>query len=182
MRLFIAVTIPQNIKESIVEAIKPLGRLNCDAKWVELQNIHITLKFLGETPEELLEKIKAIMQHIAGGYHVVYAQLTEFGFFPDARRPRVFFITTDNEAFLKHIADALEENLEKLGFKKENRFRAHVTLARFKTFQSNDIFAQTVKRIHVTEGFPISAITLFKSTLGFTGPTYEEVFTAHFKS
>lgn len=181
MRLFIAVSIPQEIKESVVEALKPLKHLILDAKWVELKNIHVTLKFLGETPEELLEKIKTIMQQIADGFHPVNAQLTEFGFFPDARRPRVFFIAMDNEEILKRLADALEENLKKLGFEKENRFQAHATLARFKTFRNNDAFAQTLKNIHVAGGFPISSMTLFKSTLGPAGPAYQELFTAHFK-
>lgn len=139
MRLFIALNLPADIKAHLQQTQDILKKCAVEAKWVETKNLHITLKFLGEIKEESkTEKIKEIIA--AGGrrFNSISVSLTNFGFFPNENRPRVFFIATDKEDSLKNIADFLEDKLEPLGFAKENRFKSHITLARLKSPKNID--------------------------------------------
>ncbi|MBU2103141.1 MAG: RNA 2',3'-cyclic phosphodiesterase, partial [Candidatus Omnitrophica bacterium] len=144
--------------------------------------IHMTVKFLGETREELLSGIKTTLKQVSAGHAALHAQLTEFGFFPDTRRPRIFYIGTDNELALRNIAYEIEENLEVLGFKQENRFRAHLTLARFKSDHNLPRFHEKLKSVKVTGTIPVTALGLVKSTLSRTGPTYETLWETPLKN
>ncbi|MDD5194120.1 MAG: RNA 2',3'-cyclic phosphodiesterase [Candidatus Omnitrophica bacterium] len=177
MRLFIAITIPDEIKEKIIKATETFKRVCPDAKWVKAENIHMTLKFLGEVEEKLLEEIQKVITQTAfcSSFTV---KLTHFGFFPSEKNPRVFFIATDKEEILKGMADNLEENLEKLGFPKEKRFLPHLTLARFREAKNIEALKSAVHRSAVEGSFTIEAITLYKSTLKKDGPVYENIFRA----
>lgn len=182
MRLFIAIDIPQAFKRTISAAIEPLKHCGLNATWVAQENIHMTVKFLGETHREMLDDIKEAMSAVSARHTSLNAQLTGFGFFPDNRRPRVFYIGTNHEIVLRSIAYEIEENFEELGFAKENRFRAHLTLARFKSPDNLPRLLEKLKNIRVAGTIPIAALTLFKSTLKPSGPVYETLYTAPFKS
>lgn len=176
MRLFIAIDLPIFIKSKLEDIINKLKKTNIDAKWVESKNIHITLKFLGETPQEKVEKIKKIIENVSNDYKVLELNLKNFGFFPNETNPKVFFISTDKEDKLRDIAKRLENSLENLGYLKEERFSSHITLARLKSKKNIDTLKKELKNIKVEEKFYIEEIALFKSTLTPLGPIYEKIF------
>lgn len=136
MRLFIAIEIPENIKEFLLKIIPinlPLDGVNV----VQKQNLHITLKFLGEVEESLIPDIKETLKSISGEFSAFTLKITRPGVFPDKFKPRVIWIGTENTDTLKTIAKRIDENLHKYGFEKEQReFKAHITLARVKNFQN----------------------------------------------
>jgi 2'-5' RNA ligase len=176
MRTFIAIDLPSYIKEKIYNITEIFKGCNLNAKWVEKDNFHMTLKFLGEIEEKKLEGIKKIIEIVANKFHNFEINLKEFGFFPNEKNPRVFFLSTDKEEALKTIATNLEEELENIGFPKENRFKSHITLARFKSRKNLDCLKRKIKEVAIQEKFTINGITLFKSTLTKYGPIYEEIF------
>ncbi|UCC94996.1 MAG: RNA 2',3'-cyclic phosphodiesterase [Candidatus Omnitrophota bacterium] len=176
MRTFIAVDLPQHIKEKIAQIETSLKECQVHAKWVNPNNCHLTLKFLGEVTEEQVGDIKNAIDDVAACQESVEVQLESFGFFPNQKRPRVFFVSINQEAILKNIARMLEERLESIGFSKEKRFKSHITLARFKGIKNIDCLKREMKEIPLGEVFTIDAITLFRSTLTSTGPLYAEIF------
>ena len=165
MRLFIAIDLPDNLKEKINQSIKILRKCDIDAKWVQDKNLHLSLKFLGETDQEKLAEIKKIINLTAQEYQEIELYTESFGFFPNEIRPRVFFLGTDKGEELKRIAVSLEGRLEKLGFIKENRFAPHITLARLKSIKNISGLKSELKNISVKEKIPVSEIALFQSIL-----------------
>ncbi|MEI8349211.1 MAG: RNA 2',3'-cyclic phosphodiesterase [Candidatus Omnitrophota bacterium] len=181
MRLFIAIDLPDEIKQKLALLIKGFTKYDLDAKWVQDKNLHLSLKFLGEVTEEKIAEIQKVIKEAADWSSCLEATLNNFGFFPNEKHPRVFFVATNREEELKHIAMKLEDALEKLGFAKENRFTSHITLARLKSTKNIEALKNELKKVSVQEKMPVKEIVLFKSTLKPTGPVYERIFSAAMK-
>ncbi|OPX30036.1 MAG: 2'-5' RNA ligase [Candidatus Omnitrophica bacterium 4484_171] len=178
MRTFIAIPLPQDIKNYLNSIQAQLKECDVYAKWVNIHNVHMTLKFLGETEEDKIPSIENTINKSTAGLHLLKVNLINFGFFPNERNPRVFFISTDEERTLQKIAYKLEKNLEPLGFNPEYRFRSHITLARLKGKRNIACLAAKSKEIKLDKPFHIKSIILYKSTLTPKGPIYEEIFKA----
>lgn len=178
MRAFIAIDLPVEIKTKFHEKEILFKKYDLAAKWVDARNTHLTLKFLGETGEDKLSAIKKIMASVARQFSPFIVNLTNFGFFPDEKNPRVFFVAIDNHELLKSIVQKLEKELTEMGFPVENKFHPHITLARVKNLKNILCLKETVKKITLSENFEIKKITLFESALTKTGPVYKAIFNA----
>jgi len=176
MRAFIAIDLPERIKNKIAELENDLKKCDLAFRWVKPENLHLTLKFLGDINQEQVSKIKEAITKISGEFAAFQASFNGFGFFPNERRPRIFFISIDKEELLKSIARELEEELETLGFDKENRFKSHITLARIKDLKNIDSLKAKIKNTQLDEKLPADAIILYKSTLTKEGPIYGKIF------
>ncbi len=182
MRLFIAIDVGKHIQSLLADIQNTLKKCNLAAKWVQPHNIHLTLKFLGEVEENKVANVKNVINTVTGNFSPFTIHLKEFGFFPTERNPRVFFVSTDNEERLKLIAYSLEETMEQLGFRREQRFRSHITLARLKSRKNIDCLIQKIKNIHPEGEIEVKEISLYKSTLTPHGPVYERLTSAPLKS
>ena len=182
MRTFIALPISEDTKNLLGNIENTLKHIPLNAKWVKPENLHITLKFIGEIGEEKIEEIKGIIKEIGGSFSKLKVSLKEFGFFPTKSNPKVFFISTDKEEILGEIADRLEDKMERLGIKKEHRFRSHITLARLKSRRNIDQLQREIRDLKLTHSFSINSIVLFKSTLTKFGPIYEEIFKIYLRN
>lgn len=174
MRTFIGVEIPDDQKKIVVNSIQEFKRLNLPVKWVEYENLHITLKFLGEIDENKLIQILPVLSSISNRTRSFTMQLENFGCFPAIRNPRVLWIGISQGSDESiSLASDLENSLVKYGFKKENKkFHPHLTIGRIRTFcKVDDIINRTIK----TESFNINELILFKSTLLSAGPIYEKI-------
>jgi len=132
-RLFIAVELPSDLKQRIKDMATVLrGRDLGGFRWVRPDNIHLTLKFLGETPAERLPEITAAMVVAVGGIEPFILKLGKLGVFPSMRRPRVFWLGLDeNLEQLIELQAKLQTALKAIGFAEErDRFVPHLTLAR----------------------------------------------------
>lgn len=174
MRLFIAVEIPEKEKKTIWELISEQKRKNLPIKWVEFENLHITLKFLGEIEEKKLNKILPVLSTISSRTKSFHLCLENLGCFPGIRNPRVLWVgvSKGGDELIK-LATDLEDELYKIGFKKEERkFHPHLTIGRIKTpCNIDDIINQPIK----TDIFDVKEFILFKSTLLPSGPVYERL-------
>ncbi|MCM8773999.1 MAG: RNA 2',3'-cyclic phosphodiesterase [Candidatus Omnitrophica bacterium] len=182
MRTFLAIPLSQNVKDYISEWENDFKCLKLDAKFVDCKNLHITLKFLGEINEDKIQPIKNIVDDVVKTFKPLEVKLVDFGFFPNRNNPRVFFIATDKEEELKKLAYNIEDRLENLGFVKEERFKSHITLARFKSKRDIESLNKIIYNLKLNKSFLIDRIVLFKSMLTPSGPIYEEIFTSIFKS
>ena len=178
MRAFIAFPLPPEIKEKLSAAQLHFKSCDLQAKWVNPENAHLTLKFLGEIDEETVEAVGSTLQRIAQKYKPVTVSLTKFGFFPQEKNPRVLFIATDKEEPLQKIAYDIEAEASRLGFNKEARFRSHITLARLKSKKNLECLKSKMEQTKLSGTFTIGEIVLFRSRLTPEGPIYQEIFKA----
>jgi len=176
MRAFIAIDLPERIQSKVAELENDLKKCDLAFRWVKPENLHLTLKFLGDISQEQVSKIKEAIAKVSGKFAAFETSFNGFGFFPNERKPRVFFISIDKQKLLKSIAGELEEELETLGFEKENRFKSHITLARIKDLKNIESFKAKIKNTCLNEEFPIESITLHKSILTKEGPIYGKIF------
>ncbi|MGB3478979.1 MAG: RNA 2',3'-cyclic phosphodiesterase [bacterium] len=171
MRTFLAVEIPRQIRKKINNFIEEEKSKGLPIKWVKFENLHITLKFLGEIDENKKEEITPAIKELCKKYVRFNMNLQGLGCFPHPGNPRVLWIGVKlGHELLIDIAGELEEKLSQFGFKMEKRFHGHLTIGRIKKFcKVDDILTKTYK----SEVFPVTAITLFKSALTSQGPIYE---------
>lgn len=100
-----------------------------DARWVRPESLHVTLKFIGEMPDEEIERIKSSLRTIVA--EKVEMKIDGYGFFPSARAPRVFWIGIEADSRLPGLASRVQQELAPLDIREEEHaFNAHLTLAR----------------------------------------------------
>lgn len=180
MRLFVAVHLPDEMKEelhaSFSSAVKRRVR---GLRFPPPANVHITLKFLGETDDGLIPALEEALKIVSEKAGPFTMSAGGAGAFPDVRRPRVIWAGVRNgQDKLVELAKAVERALEPLGFEPERRpFRGHITVARVK----NPAAAKAVGEIvAANEGrefgsFEVESFSLVKSELKPDGAVYSDV-------
>ena len=129
MRLFVAVDIEPEIRRRLTAFIAEMHSLAPQARWQDAANLHVTLKFMGETAAEKAERVKQSLAKI--GHPPVEIAFTGCGFFPNERAARVFWAGVDGGDGLVSLAGKVDEAMVQLGFEREQRtFHPHLTLAR----------------------------------------------------
>jgi 2'-5' RNA ligase len=129
MRLFIALDIPQDVRERISAYVERVRSLCADARWARVEGLHVTLKFIGEIPDARVPEITRILAGIkARPFDVTFDNV---GFFPSPRSPRVFWIGVDAGEELPRLAEAVSEAVAAIGIPREDKaYSPHLTLAR----------------------------------------------------
>ena len=176
MRLFIAVELPETVKNAIGEYIDSLRGLINNVKWVAPANLHLTIKFLGEVKEPDIKGISDGVSKTAAEFSPFVMGLSHVGFFPSRRNPRVIWLGADGgEDCLIDLFHDLENHLEELGFDREARtFSPHLTIGRVKRHERTTVPEGLPEFDPVT--FDVNSIALIKSTLTPQGPLYEKLF------
>ncbi|MFI5098835.1 MAG: RNA 2',3'-cyclic phosphodiesterase [Candidatus Acidiferrales bacterium] len=146
MRLFVAIDIPEDVRTTIGALAAKLRPTYRDARWVRIEGLHVTLKFIGETPSEKAAEIKAALASIPPRASIPI-NFRGLGFFPNERRPRVLWVGIETGSELAALAEAVETALGALGFPREERaFSPHLTLARFDTPRGLDALHSAVEK------------------------------------
>src|SRR2546426_241206 len=129
MRAFIAIEIPDDIREAIAETQAKLKNTRAKVSWTKPANIHLTLKFLGEISEEQCAAVQAALTELTTHHSPFTVTVVGAGGFPSARSPRVLWIGCEEPTgVLAALQSEIEAALEKLGFPAEQRgFTAHLT-------------------------------------------------------
>jgi len=146
MRLFVAVHLPQEIRDGLAAVQERLRRLQADVSWVKPANLHITLKFLGETEPKRLGRIGPVLAEVARGmapFSLTVAGVGTFG----GRIPRVVWAgVREGAAPLEALAGAVENGLARAGFPKERRqFTAHFTLGRVRSPRNAEVLLAAIR-------------------------------------
>lgn len=129
MRLFLALDIDEAIRQRIANFIDGVRNFASDARWVTPESLHVTLKFIGEQPEESVASIQRELFTLTALPFKI--RFHEYGFFPTANSARVFWIGIEADPALASLAAAIDDKMAALGIEKENRpFSPHITLAR----------------------------------------------------
>ena len=168
MRLFIAVDLSDELKRYVNSLQQTF-----EAKGTNLaRRFHLTLKFLGETPEEKIPEIKKALSTIS--FDPFTATLSPIGVFPDEKRIRVIWVGAQPEDKFNELSEKVNTVLENL-FPKDTRFYPHITLGRVKFVPDKPALLEKLKQPVEPKEFPVNKIILFKSTLTDEGHVYEEL-------
>ena len=175
-RAFISVDVDSTPK--LMEMEERLRGSGAQLKVVDLDNIHLTLKFLGDTDEALIEDIVDIMARSVKDVKPFTMGLRGTGAFPNPNYMKVIWVGLEGADALITISKTMDRELANLGFKREKRgFRPHITLARVKGPRKKNILAQILKD-YESEEFgtqKVECVRLKKSVLSREGPTYTTV-------
>ena len=164
MRTFISIEFPEEIKEEISKIQNQLPEFK--GKKTEFENLHLTLKFLGEVDERKIEKIKQKLNEIK--IKQFESEINSIGMFSD----RIIWLGIKN---CDELQKEIDERLEGL-FEKEKRFMGHLTIARVKSARDKKKFREDVKKIKVPEiKFAVKNFNLKKSVLTEEKPIYENI-------
>lgn len=182
LRLFIAVRIPDTVKAQIcAEPLSGAALKRPGIRPTPPQNLHLTLHFIGETPETKLPDIDAALERAVGGIAVFRVRLVGGGCFPNRRSPRVFWIGIDSEASqtLCLLAKAIKNELQKAGIGGDPKpFRPHLTIARVgERFDLGQDVGALLKKLDAfnSDPFEINEIVCCASDLSRGKPVYEKV-------
>lgn len=177
MRLFVALELSEAVRAAVRELIGRLERARADLRWVRPEGMHLTLKFIGEVPEEKLEPIRAALGG-ATSPQPVTLDFRELGYFPSERRPRVLWVGVHASDNLPPLAAQIEAALEPLGIEREDRdYAPHLTLGRFKSPKRVDKLQEEIAALPSTEFGRIETdeFFLFQSKLSPTGAQYTKL-------
>ena len=170
IRLFVAVEIPEEIRGALADAVTPVRERFPKARWVPIQNQHVTVKFLGSTYPRLVDWVTGSISTVAGQHAPFLTQLGRLGAFPNARRARVLWAGLDDtERHLERLAAGLDEALAKEFTPEKRAFTAHLTVARF----DPSVVVDPLEVRYESEPFEIDRIVLFRSHLRRPAPMYE---------
>ena len=174
MRLFIAIGFNEIIRKEIELLQKKLSEQIPveNIKWVEPENIHLTIKFLGESSEEKIPEICKAIKKTASAFSGFEITLGTLGIFPNKKFPRVIWQECiDKNKNMINIKNDIEQSLEFLGYKSDRlNFSPHLTLGRLKNFKKK---IDWIKTINVNFQICwIKTIQLVKSELTNAGPIY----------
>ena len=132
-RLFVAVEVPGDVRTMLRQLSQQLKMKSSGAKWTQPEQMHVTLKFIGEVSDEKVSAIRAALRNVHSAAPVDFA-FRGVGFFPDDRRPSTFWCGVEASKNLVPLATDISKSLEPLGIENERRaFVPHLTLARIKS-------------------------------------------------
>ena len=172
------------MRRALWEALEPLRQRpeQLPVKWVRSENIHLSLKFLGDVEETRGEELRTALHRAAGGNsgrepRALTLQITGFGVFPDYHRPHILWAGVMPEPGLELLQHAVEQAFGPLGFPTEARaFRPHITLARSARDAKPRDFTglqELLAEVEFDETVTISHVDLMQSTLKPDGPVYQ---------
>jgi 2'-5' RNA ligase len=172
VRLFVAVDVPQEIKDAIEKDVVDVLRTAVQgARWTRPEGRHLTLEFLGETADERVADITRALRKATKKNRRFETSFEELGGFPTVRRPRVLWTGLGEGADeMRSLAADVNRELEPLGFDPESRpFTPHYTLARF----ARPRVIAELPEVHVPNTkFAVGEIVLFRSQLHPKGARY----------
>jgi len=177
MRAFIAIDLPENIRSTLGRKQSVFRSASPDARWTQLEGTHLTLKFLAEISDRKVREVSESLKKL-GPLEPFAVRVKGFGFFPNGRHPRVFWVGIETSANLIRLAEQVDAAMEGIGFAREDRaFRPHLTLARFREPQAQPALQAAVSREGEQDlgSFEVSQFFLFESKLSPQGAQYLKV-------
>jgi 2'-5' RNA ligase len=176
IRTFIAVDLDKAVRNRTIALQEVLVKTGMEVKWVEPENLHVSLVFLGEVEDRKVVNVCRIVEEVAQKHPCFLMSVATVGCFPNPRRPRVLWVGIGEGAQpLCAIHDELEKPLSKLGYRREERkYSPHITLGRVKSDRPTEKLASELAQHAGWKGgeFQVNEVLVMGSKLTPTGPEY----------
>ena len=171
-RLFVAIDVPDDVRDLVRRAVEPIRTRFPKARWVPLENQHVTVKFLGPTHPDRVVWVIERLERVAGRHAPFSTNAARLGAFPSPRRARVLWVGLDDlDGRSADIARGLDDALAAEFVPEARAFTPHLTVARFEPAVplEDDVAALGVE----SRAFVVDRLTLYRSHLGRPAPRYE---------
>lgn len=179
LRAFIAIDLPQEVKAFLGEVSSRLRGFGGDVKWVRIESIHLTLKFLGNVRREVIPELDAVLKPLFRQQSPIELTVKGLGAFPGLGKARVVWAGIhDAHDQLALVAGEIDRLVEPMGFKREKRrFSPHLTLGRVRSQKGNAQLVEGVRQMMDARGpsFVAAHAVLFQSILKPTGAEYRQL-------
>lgn len=176
IRTFIALEIPANALEKIIQIRNDNYSDYRNVRWEPNEKLHITLKFLGDTEEKSIEKITDKLSPVVSSYNSMMLSFNEFGIFKREGKPKIFWVGLNPNDELKRLSADVENMCSEFGFEKEKReFKPHITLLRVKGNENFNALQNLSRLKFEPVNFIAEKITFYKSELKKSGSVYTEL-------
>ena len=176
IRAFLAIELPDALRPGLAQVQGELKRSHADVRWVPVGNIHLTLKFFGNVPEEEIGPLALAAREAAAEAAPFQLQVTSAGAFPSPKSPRVVWVGLGGDVVpLTRLYYRLEKAFTALGYLPEGRaFNPHLTLGRVKSPANRDRLARLLEKLPPLNWppFTVEELILFRSVLSPQGSTY----------
>lgn len=175
MRAFISINLSSEIKETIGKLISSLSKIKPNERFIKADNLHITLKFLGETQIQKIEDIYLSISNQLKGYGGFQCSIKGMGGFPNIKSPKIVWIGVEKNREIEQLFNQIEMVCESFGFAKETRvFSPHITIVRLRDSVDDNFKSQILKNSETSWGtMDVGSVEIMKSTLTPQGAEYE---------
>lgn len=177
IRAFLAIDVDEDLKAKMYRIIKEFKKTDANIKYVDLENIHLTLKFFGEIDSEGIELLSSKIEGVVSNFDKFSIKIKGCGAFPNTNRIKVIWLGIDEDELIKQLHDELDNEFVKLGFDKDKRFSSHLTIGRMRNAKGKNKVKSTIEEFSEVEigEMSVDKIILKKSTLTPAGPIYEDL-------
>jgi 2'-5' RNA ligase len=175
LRAFIALEMPPQVVDIVRQSQQALQRGGIHLRWVRPENVHLTLRFLGDISTDVIDGIRCALERLAVETPSFSLRAKGAGVFPGPSRPRVVWLGLDGQHHLQDIHGKLSSLLSEQGFPPGKRpFEGHLTIGRSKGRVDTDRLRGVMAELATIEGqfFPADRVCLFKSDLKPGGAVY----------
>ena len=139
IRSFVALIIPEEELKKIIDIRNDVYGFRDKARWEPVNKLHITLKFLGDTDEKILDQLSNNFESVLNNFRPINCSFSEFGLFKKDGHPRILWAGLKENKILLDLASELENVSAEYGFQKENRkFKPHITILRVRGSENID--------------------------------------------
>jgi len=178
MRTFIALEVPSDVISALAALQEDLKSFRADIAWINSNNIHLTLKFLGEVDKQLCTEIQQACLETASKFSPFKLSLNGTGVFPNVRHPRVLWVGLAGETqILGQLQEQIDQRMAEFGFEPEEKdFRPHLTIGRIKSNRNvSELIGRAEGYSLPSLSFHVREILLMKSDLHPEGASYSEL-------
>ncbi len=177
IRAFLAIDLDDDLKPKINKIIREFKQIDANIKYVDLQNLHFTLKFFGDIDTEGIDLISEKIENVIKDFDSFTIKIKGCGAFPNKNRIKVIWVGLDEDEILKDLHDKLDKEFNSIGFDLDRKFSSHLTIGRMKSAKGKDKVKNTIETYNNIDigTMEVNSIMLKKSTLTPSGPIYEDL-------
>lgn len=177
IRAFLAIDVDEDLKAKMYKIIKKFKQIDANIKYVELENLHLTLKFFGDIDTEGIDLLSSKIESVVSNFDNFTVKIKGCGAFPNNNRIKVIWFGLDDDEIVRKLHDELDKEFVKLGFDKDRKFSTHLTIGRMKSAKGKNKVKSTIEEFSDVEigEMSVDRIILKKSTLTPQGPIYDDL-------
>ena len=177
IRAFLAVDIDDDLKPKINKIIKQFKEIDANIKYVDLVNLHLTLKFFGDIDIEGIDLLSQKISEVVSQFDPFTIKIKGCGAFPNNNHIKVIWVGLEEDEMLKDLHDKLDVEFKKLGFEADKKFSSHLTIGRMKSARNKNKVKALIEEFGDVEigEMQVDNIVLKKSTLKPSGPIYDDI-------
>ena len=177
IRAFLAIDLDDDLKPKINKIIREFKKTNANIKYVDLQNLHFTLKYFGDIDTEGIDLIDEKIEKIIKDFDSFNIKIKGCGAFPNTNRIKVIWLGLDEDKILKELHDNLDKEFNSIGFDLDKKFSSHLTIGRMRSAKAKDKVKNTLDLYDGIDvgTMEVKTVTLKRSTLTPSGPIYEDL-------